>query len=70
VLWVELPEQIDGMRLHDRAIEQRISIAPGELFSPTAHRFDHFIRINCGQVWSDRIEQAVQTLGKLIREMM
>jgi DNA-binding transcriptional MocR family regulator len=70
VVWVELPEQIDGMTLHDRAIEQRISIAPGELFSPTSHRFDHFIRINCGQVWSNKVERAIETLGKLIREMM
>jgi DNA-binding transcriptional MocR family regulator len=69
VLWVELPEQIDGMTLHDAAIEQRISIAPGELFSPTPPRFDHFIRINCGQVWSEKIERAIETLGKLCREM-
>ncbi|CAN5535895.1 PLP-dependent aminotransferase family protein [soil metagenome] len=70
VLWVELPEQIDGMQLHDRAIEQRISIAPGEMFSPTPHRFDHFIRLNCGQVWGEKTERAIATLGKLIKEMM
>ncbi|MBC8106372.1 MAG: PLP-dependent aminotransferase family protein [Anaerolineae bacterium] len=70
VLWVELPEQVDGMTLHDRAIAEHISIAPGEMFSPTPHRFDHFIRINCGQLWTEKTERAIATLGKLIREAM
>jgi DNA-binding transcriptional MocR family regulator len=68
VLWVELPERVDARILHDRAAEREISIVPGDIFSPTG-RFTHFTRINCGQEWTAKVEVALETLGRLAKEM-
>jgi DNA-binding transcriptional MocR family regulator len=64
VIWVELPEKVDSMKLYRAALAQNISIVPGIVFSP-ARRFNHHIRLSCGQPWSPAIDRAVQTLGKL-----
>ena len=64
VLWVELPETVNALRLHRAALKHQISIAPGPIFSATG-QYDHCIRLSGGYPWSDRIEQALQTLGRL-----
>jgi DNA-binding transcriptional MocR family regulator len=64
VLWVEMPESVDSLDLHRRALERKISIAPGPIFSANG-RYRNFIRLNCGYPWSDRIEHAIATLGTL-----
>jgi DNA-binding transcriptional MocR family regulator len=63
VLWVELPEYVDSLKLYERALEACITIAPGPIFS-AKQKYRHCIRLNAG-FWSDAIEQAVATLGKL-----
>lgn len=68
VLWVEMPRSVDSELLQKRAMEQRISIAPGTIFSPTK-RFRNCIRINCGPVWNDRTRAAIATLGQLAGEL-
>ncbi|WP_296259763.1 MULTISPECIES: GntR family transcriptional regulator MpaR [unclassified Pseudomonas] len=68
-LWVELPKQIDSLKVFQIALAQGISIAPGPIFSAT-RRFNHFIRLNYGSPWSDASERAMQTLGKIIRSLM
>ncbi len=64
VLWVEMPESVDAMKLFDDAIASGISLAPGPIFS-ASQGFRHCIRLNCGHAWTDRIDQAVATLGRL-----
>lgn len=66
VLWVELPEKVDAMKLFNDAIEAGISLAPGQIFS-ARREFRNFIRLNCGHPWSERIEQAVTAVGHLAR---
>lgn len=66
VLWVELPPELDALELHRRGLEKKIGIAPGTIFSAKG-RYRNFIRLNCGFPWSDRIEQAVTTLGRIAR---
>ena len=68
VLWVELPATVPALRLHERALAANISIAPGPMFSAT-QRFPNFIRLNCGQPWSGRLEQAVETLGRMVKQL-
>ena len=63
-LWVELPETVNALNLHRQALKHQISIAPGPIFSTTG-QYQNFIRLNGGYPWSDRIEQALQTLGRL-----
>ncbi|MBP0611426.1 2-aminoadipate aminotransferase, partial [Burkholderia sola] len=63
-LWVELPAQVDAMRLYQLALEQGITIGPGYMFSITDN-YRNFIRLNYSSPWSPEIEQAVITVGKL-----
>ena len=62
VLWVEMPEEINTLRLYEEALQKGISIAPGAIFTTTGDRFNNCIRLNAA-FWSERIEQALETLG-------
>ncbi len=64
MLWIELPQRVDGLRLHRAALAERISILPGILFSATG-RYKNYIRINCGHVWTEAHDRALLTLGRL-----
>ncbi|BDM23426.1 TPA: GntR family transcriptional regulator MpaR [Pseudomonas putida] len=65
-LWLELPEQMDALKLFHMALAQGISIAPGPIFSPT-RRFGNCIRLNYGTPWNEGAERAMETLGRIIR---
>lgn len=65
-LWLELPEQMDALKLFHMALAQGISIAPGPIFSPT-RRFGNCIRLNYGSPWHEDAERAMETLGRIIR---
>lgn len=67
-LWVELPWRVNAFALRDAASRHGISICPGPLFSPHGE-FEHFIRINCALQWTRRVEKAIQTLGRLARDL-
>jgi DNA-binding transcriptional MocR family regulator len=64
LLWVELPRSVDSWKLYRAAGSHKISIVPGVIFSPTG-QFEHHIRLSCGQPFSDSMERAIATLGKL-----
>jgi DNA-binding transcriptional MocR family regulator len=68
VLWVELNKGVDTYKLHKRALKQNIGIAPGQIFSSQA-RFENCFRMSYGEPWSNRIEEGIRTLGKLVKEM-
>lgn len=69
VLWVELPAAFDSLRLYETALQHHISIAPGIIFSPSSS-YNNCFRLNCGLPWSEAIDRAMQTLGKLIQQQM
>lgn len=69
LLWAELPEWVDSVDLHHRAIQSGISICPGVVFSATG-KYRNCIRINCGLLWTPQVEQAIPTLAKLIGQSM
>ena len=68
-LWVELPRWINSLELHREALQQHISIAPGPIFS-AKQRYKNFIRLSCGEPWTDNIERAMETLGNLARKFL
>ncbi len=68
VLWVELPPKVDAFEMNRRALERGIAIAPGPLFS-AKQKYRHFIRLTFTVPWSERVEQALFTLGRLTHEM-
>lgn len=65
LLWLELPRDIDTTALHRKAIAAGVAFVPGEMFSVSGG-YRNFLRLACGHPWSERHEQALQTLGKLM----
>jgi DNA-binding transcriptional MocR family regulator len=68
VLWVEMPPGKSALALQARALAQRISIAPGPIFSAKA-RFSNCVRISAGFPWSHAIDDAIRTLGRIARDL-
>jgi DNA-binding transcriptional MocR family regulator len=64
ILWVELPPQVDALELYEVALENRICVAPGPMFSSSDH-YDHHIRLNSGIPWTAELEAAISKLGEL-----
>lgn len=69
VLWIELPPQVDSLRLYKLALERQITVGPGYMFS-TSNAYRNFMRLNYSYEWSPVIESAVITLGKLTAALM
>lgn len=67
LLWIELPKKVDAVKLFRAALAVNISVVPGPIFSATG-RFGNCIRISCGYKWSDTIDRALLTLGRLAGE--
>ncbi|CDM92785.1 PLP-dependent aminotransferase family protein [Limnospira fusiformis SAG 85.79] len=65
VLWVELPPHFDAIALYQEAYQRQISIAPGTMFSASGN-YQNCFRLNCGLLWSPKIDMAMKTLGELI----
>src|SRR5437763_13222271 len=68
VLWVEMPEGISSLELHDRALAAGIAIAPGPIFS-ARQGYENCVRLSCGVAWSSRVEAAIATLGRIAAEL-
>jgi DNA-binding transcriptional MocR family regulator len=67
VLWIELNKKINTFRLHKRALKHNIGISPGQIFSSQG-RFENCFRMSFGEPWSDKVEEGIRTIAKLIRE--
>jgi DNA-binding transcriptional MocR family regulator len=65
-LWIELPAEIDSLVVYQQAMAAKISIAPGPLFS-AKQKFGNFVRLNCGNPWSEAIEEAICKLGEMFQ---
>ena len=65
VLWVELPAGVDALTLHEQALRRRIVLAPGPLFS-ARNRFTNFIRMSAGTPWSERVDEGIKTIARLV----
>jgi DNA-binding transcriptional MocR family regulator len=63
VLWVELPTEADATRLYAEALARGILVAPGRLFS-AQDGYGSCVRLTASQ-WSNKIESAISTLGRL-----
>ncbi len=66
VLWIELNKNINAFELFESAIQESISIAPGQIFSTDA-RFSNYIRISFGAPYNAVIDAGLRKLGDLIR---
>lgn len=68
MLWIELPRQVDSREVFALARLEHIGVAPGAAFS-ISRRFDHFIRLQCGEPWSARLDAAMRKLGQIIARL-
>lgn len=67
VVWVELPGNVDCVDLYRRAREQRITFAPGVLFT-TGDRYRNFIRLNTSYAGRNAYD-AIEKLGDLVKKL-
>jgi DNA-binding transcriptional MocR family regulator len=68
VLWVELPPAVDAMKLYALALERKITVGPGHMFSARGS-YPNYIRLNYSYPWSKEIEDALRMLGKLVAQL-
>lgn len=68
VLWIELPANIDADGLFEDALAAGISIAPGQIFSPSG-RYSNFVRLSYGHPWTERTDEAMRWLGRRVHEL-
>jgi DNA-binding transcriptional MocR family regulator len=66
--WVELPEGVDSLSLHQQARLRGINFAPGAPFSVSGE-YGNCIRLNYAIPWSDAVDDALRTLGTLVEQM-
>jgi len=68
ILWLEIPG-CDALQLYEEALSYGIGIAPGPIFSPS-RGYGHCFRLNSGILWNSKVDQALQTLGHLIKRQL
>ncbi len=67
ILWVEMPEGFNTFRLYEEALREGIGIAPGSIFT-LGDTYQNCFRLNAA-FWSERSEQALETLGDLAKKI-
>jgi DNA-binding transcriptional MocR family regulator len=67
-LWVEFNKKVNTMELFDTAIKQRISIAPGRMFT-LQNQFENCMRLSIGLPWSEEVRNRLKLLGRLVAGM-
>ena len=66
MLWVELDKQIDTTELYYRAMQRKISIAPGRMFT-LQEQYTNCMRLSYGQRWTPLLEERLKQLGDIIK---
>lgn len=66
MLWVELDKKADTTVLYYKAMQKKISIAPGRMFT-LQEQFRNCMRLSFGQRWSPAIEENLMSLGNIIK---
>lgn len=69
MLWIELNKKIDTTELYRRAMQQKISIAPGRMFT-LQDQYRNCMRLSYGQKWTPAIEGRLMLLGNIIKKSL
>ena len=69
ILWAELHRSIDAYTLYQEAMQHKISIAPGTMFT-LQERYQNCIRLSYGMQWTPEVDKGLKKLGSLIKGMM
>lgn len=65
-LWVEFNKTVNTTELFDRALKQKISIAPGRMFT-LQDQFENCMRLSIGFPWSEEVKYKLKLLGRLVQ---
>lgn len=68
-LWVEMPGGVLSQAVFEAALEAKILIAPGSLFS-NSQSFDHYLRISCGSPCNEQVQSGLKCLGEIVARLM
>lgn len=68
MLWIELPEGFDTLRLNRYLLPKGVQIAVGSIFSASG-KYRNCLRMNYALKATDTIEQAVRLVGETIKEL-
>jgi DNA-binding transcriptional MocR family regulator len=68
-LWIRLNEEVDSKELFQKAMENKICIAPGNMLTAETN-FSNYIRLGIGNPFTMEIEKSLETLGQLIKESL
>lgn len=66
VLWVKLPPGLDALDLHNHALRQGISLAPGPIFSAQKNRYHDHIRLAASHPIAN-LAKSIQQLGTIVK---
>jgi len=69
LLWVQLPEKINGTELYHRALDKNIAILPGRACA-LSEQFNNFIRIGCGHPFTEKMEKGIFELGEIVKKIL
>ncbi|MDH5444013.1 MAG: PLP-dependent aminotransferase family protein [Gammaproteobacteria bacterium] len=65
LLWVELPKKYDCLKLYRKAMEKKIAITPGILFSAQGQYKNH-IRLSCGSVEGEQMRKSIKVIARMV----
>jgi DNA-binding transcriptional MocR family regulator len=69
ILWMELDKKVDTYQLYQEAMLNKISIAPGTMFS-LQERYQNCMRLSYGMQWTPEVDRALKKLGTMVKAMM
>ncbi len=69
LMWIELPEAFDAVRLNAELREASLQVAVGSLFS-AAGKYRNCLRLNYGLPMNEQTEQALARLGTAVERAM
>lgn len=69
LLWVELPEPFDALRLNQDLRASHIQIAVGSLFSASG-KYRNCLRLSYAQPFTDKTDRALEILGEAVERAM
>jgi DNA-binding transcriptional MocR family regulator len=65
LLWIEMRSGVDGVKVYQTALDNKISLLPGIVFSACG-QYRNFIRLGCGYPFLKKTERALAFLGSII----
>lgn len=68
VLWMQLGKNVDAIDLYERAIQEGISVSPGQLFSVDG-TYTNYIRVSFSTPWNDEVEYGLKRVGSFVKEL-